>query len=467
MRYITLFFLPLFFIACTPKTVEPIEEVVKPVVEIDPNEPCRTWNGHPRQDEIIEAHVLYRDFLKMGKFDEAYPLWQKAYLAAPMADGRRSTHYEDGIKLNYHYFIKTQDAQYRKAIFDDLMPNMRACAKKPGYAAGRQAFDLYYDYPELATDREIYELFKIAINEGGVETEAYIMNPFIKVLADLHLSGDLSLEEARSYVQKIHEAMIHGLENCGDDCEDWSIVNSYVPGQMDRLESVEGFYDCDYYIEKYYVEFSENSADCEIVDNAYIRMKWGGCSEDNEKFSEVAEVKQSQCRTAPLGDIDLAEGRSCLESGDYNCAMAAYQRYVDKTDDNEKKAIYTLRMAKIAYAHLKNFPKARALALKAAKYKSNWGEPYMLIGNLYASSGPLCGPGTGWDSQIVTWPAIDKWNLAKKIDPTVTSNANRLIGKYSKYMPSVGDIFQRGLKQGQTFKVGCWINESTTIRAAK
>ena len=124
-------------------------------------------------------------------------------------------------------------------------------------------------------------------------------------------------------------------------------------------------------------------------------------------------------------------------------------------------------IAKIYYRDLKNFGLSRKYALKAAKLKSGWGEPYLLIGKLYASSGPICGPGRGWDSQIVTWPAIDKFKYAKRIDSSVAKEANKLIRSYQRFMPSIDDIFQRTYKEGQKFKVGCWINETTTIRAAK
>lgn len=458
----------LIAVGCSPKVSEPVEEPEEkePVVEIDPNDPCLTWNALPNKDAIIEAHVLYRDFLKQENYEEAYSFWQKAYEAAPMADGRRLTHFEDGIKLNHHFYLQSGEERYKESIFNEILPRMRQCAESSGYAAGRQAFDLYYSYPDLATDKEIYELFKLAIDEQKEKTAAFVLNPFIKVLTDLYFDEAISMEEAQNYVALIDSAMTYGLSNCGDKCADWEIVESYVPGQMDRLESVEDFFDCDYYMEKYYPEFLESRDDCDVVDNAFIRMKWGGCSEDDPRFKEVAAVKAEKCKQAPAGDPDLVEGRECLESGEYNCAMDAYQRYVDKIDDPEKKAKFVLRMAKISFAHLKNFPRARRLALEAASLRDGWGEPYMLIGNLYASSGPLCGPGTGWASQVVTWPAIDKWNYAKRIDPGVSSEANRLIGRYSRFMPSVGDIFQRGLKEGQRFRVECWIQENTTIRSA-
>jgi hypothetical protein len=58
------------------------------------------------------------------------------------------------------------------------------------------------------------------------------------------------------------------------------------------------------------------------------------------------------------------------------------------------------------------------------------------------------------------------FNKAKTIDPSVASEANTFINRYSQYMPTKGDVFQRSLKAGDTFKVGCWINRSTIIRTA-
>jgi len=469
MEYLKIGFLSFVIIisSCTPKVVEEVQEE-KPVVVDNPNDPCRTWNNAPNKDMIIENHVLYRDFLKQKDFDSAYDYWKQVFEAAPMADGKRTTHFEDGITLNFHFYEKTGEKKYRDEIINVLLPNMRKCSDKPGYTAGRQAFDLYYNFPGLASDEEMLELFKMSIDESGDKTEAFLLNPFVKLIADMHLDEKISMVEAQEYISKIDGALKYGVANCKEaQCKDWEVVAGYVPSQFDRLESVKGFFDCDYYLEKYYAAYKADPENCDVIDDAFISMKWGGCNSSNAMFAEISQLKETKCKEAPVGDVDLVEGRQCLENGDYNCAMNAYGRYVDKSTDLEKKAVFTLRQAKIAYAHLKNYPKARQYARKAASFKSNWGAPYMLIGNLYASSGPLCGPGTGWASQVVTWPAIDKWNYAKSIDPSVASKANQLIARYNKYMPSVGDIFQRGLKEGQTFNVGCWINESTKIRAAK
>jgi len=139
---------------------------------------------------------------------------------------------------------------------------------------------------------------------------------------------------------------------------------------------------------------------------------------------------------------------------------------MDSKSDNLAKAPVALIISKIYYAHIKNFPAARQYARKSAELDPSSGEPLMIIGKLYASSGPLCGPGTGWDSQVVTWVAIDKFEQAKRVDPSVADEANDWIRRYRKYMPTKEDIFFRQLKAGQSYTVPCWIQERTKIRTS-
>ena len=146
--------------------------------------------------------------------------------------------------------------------------------------------------------------------------------------------------------------------------------------------------------------------------------------------------------------------------------MDSYLKFVDNSKDNDQKARYLLLIANIYYRDLRNFPKSRKYALDAARLNPGWGDPYMLIGNLYASSGPLCGTGRGWESQVVTWPAIDMWTKARSIDPKVSSEASALITRYWQYMPKKEDIFFRSISAGSTYFVPCWIQESTIIRTS-
>ena len=160
----------------------------------------------------------------------------------------------------------------------------------------------------------------------------------------------------------------------------------------------------------------------------------------------------------------VAKAQTAYKAKQYDEAIALYDKAIAGEENVSTKADLTLRKAYAQYGK-GSYSAARTSAYAAGKLKANWGDPYILIGTMYASSGKRCGSGTGWDSQVVTWAAIDKWYYAKSIDANSAAKANELIGKYSKYMPTRTDIFQRGFKEGQAYKVGCWIGESTKIKA--
>jgi hypothetical protein len=116
-----------------------------------------------------------------------------------------------------------------------------------------------------------------------------------------------------------------------------------------------------------------------------------------------------------------------------------------------------------AQLRLDQYAKARENALKAAEHKKDWGQPYLLIGNLYAVSSNVCS-GSEVDKVSVFWAAVDKFAYAKNIDPKVTDEANNLIAKYSVYFPNNETLFFYSLKQGDNYTVKCWINENTRVR---
>lgn len=154
----------------------------------------------------------------------------------------------------------------------------------------------------------------------------------------------------------------------------------------------------------------------------------------------------------------------CLRNAEYRCAIDGLTKAAAETNDATQKGAYLLTVGKIYYAHLKNFPKARQAFQQAADARSGWGEPYLWIERCYPAADRAV---QGWDSQIVVWPAIDMWNKAKRIDSSTAAEKHKFIGQYEQYMPDRSEIFSRLLNDGDSFFVGCWIQECTTVRAAR
>lgn len=459
--------------SCTPKATPPVDTVVtnpKPPKE-KPTSPCPTFNDAPYPEEALENYVLYRDFIKAEDWKTAFDYWKKVYAVAPAADGQRNTIYADGVVFYERFMSQTNDKELKDSYLDTIFnfyDQMEKCYPDGMYASARKAFDLYYKYPDRATKLEIYEMFKKTIDKEGLKSPDFIINPFTSLLVELHLdSAQVSMSEAQTYQQKIRDIIKKGLADCKETaCERWAIINQYAPERLEAFETVRGFYDCDYYKNKYYQDFLDAPNDCDNVRTVYTRLVWGKCPETDEEFQELVRIGNENC--VPEGTTVAKTGYECLKNADYQCAIDNFEKAAAEAgDDSDKKAQYLLTISKIYYAHLKNFSRSRQYALRAAEANPNWGEPYLLIGRLYASSGPLCGPGRGWDSQIVVWTAIDMWNRAKRVDPSAAAEANKYINNYTQYMPTREDIFQRNLKEGESFYVGCWIQESTIIRTAK
>jgi tetratricopeptide (TPR) repeat protein len=114
----------------------------------------------------------------------------------------------------------------------------------------------------------------------------------------------------------------------------------------------------------------------------------------------------------------------------------------------------------------KDYKKARTLARKALEVRPNWGNPYILIGQAYVASRETAFSDP-FDRSTVFWAAVDQFIKAKNKDPEAKSKANGLINQYSKYFPNNEVVFFHTLKEGDSYKVGGWINENTTVRSSK
>jgi tetratricopeptide (TPR) repeat protein len=471
------FGLALFLNACTPKITEDVEPEKTTVVnEPEPPEAlpvkpgCERFQDLTYGEEFKQDYVLYRDRIRANDFEGAFPMWKRVYENTPAADGKRWTVFGDGIRIYEHLYNKTENPeeqrQYRNTILDLYDQIVECYPEQEAYVSGRKAFDYYYKYKDLASDSLIYQKLKYTIDQMQVETPVFVINPFTALLVNLYLDDKIPMEQAQYYALLIPEITEYNIEK-GENMESWEIVQNFTLPTLERFEGVEDFYDCEFYMEKYYTGVEDVIGDCNAMLKLYSKLRFGKCPEDMPELVTLLDTIYSfNCIKEDTDNPRTAAGRAlqCLKEGDFKYAVKEFEIAAEEAEDPIKKADYYLIIAKIYYSSLRNFPLSRSYALKAAKVRPNWGDPYILIGKLYASSGPLCGPGTGFDSQVVTWVAIDKWNRAKRIDPSVSSEANELINLYAQYMPKKEDIFQRTLKEGDKFKVECWIQETTTIR---
>ena len=378
-------FLSILIISCSPKTTpEPVvvekEETTTPTKQ-EPENPCTTFGDLAtlERDEVETAYVLYKDLVKQQKYTEAFPLWEKAYYGAPASNGRVKYQFDDGVAIYTAMHREEKDAA-KKAIYVDSVMSIydkrMECFGDEAYIQGRKAFDYYYTFPGTVSDDEIYNKFKMNFDVNGKKADYFVVNPFTKILSDRIIAKEISNEEGRKYAKLIGKTVEYGLKNCkGKLCESWAIINDYAPARLESLEGIDGFYDCDYYADKYYSRFENDPTNCDMINLVGRRLKRGGCAEADPRLIAVTNAYKEHCYEAPeLGDV--GKGNEAYRNGQYKEAIAFYTTHISKTLDANEKAKFEYRISQIYYGDVKDFPKARKHALNAASHRANWGEPF-------------------------------------------------------------------------------------------
>lgn len=134
-----------------------------------------------------------------------------------------------------------------------------------------------------------------------------------------------------------------------------------------------------------------------------------------------------------------------------------------ETDVNSKAEDYY--MIALLVFDQNNYSKARQYCQKALEANPNYGNAYMLIGKMYAATSKSVYPDDGVMARAVYYAAIDKFEKAKQVDPTVAEEANSLISSYRAHLPSTEEIFMHpDLEKGKAVTIGGWIGERTTVR---
>jgi tetratricopeptide (TPR) repeat protein len=170
---------------------------------------------------------------------------------------------------------------------------------------------------------------------------------------------------------------------------------------------------------------------------------------------EIVHQNAPTAKTAFLTGTLMLQDRSTLDK-----AIEYLNEAIQLYETNEQK-IEPYYMLGMAYQLKDNYSEARSAALNAIRINPNCGKAYILIGNLYRDSGARCGGGDNLP-YANNWAAADKYAKAAAVDPSVAEEAQK--ARSGLRFPSATEKFDRGLNAGDSYRVGCWIQEGTTVR---
>ncbi len=447
---------------------------------------CKTWNDSPQKEQAENAHSNYRSALKMNDIDLAFAEWKKAYDIAPAADGMRDFHYMDGVKLYKEKLKKATDDAAKNEIKQAIIRLYDECAscyesqsikltscsdsecykQKAAQVRGRKAFDMYYELnspyePNLTA-------FEASLSAGPDQVEYIVFEPAANIIVYQYKNNKLDAQKARALHEKLVEAADANIEAGGQYKAYYESAKARMLAKFSEIES--DIFDCDYFKSKLEPRYNESPDDPDMVKYVFNKLLQEGCDKDDPflsklktEYEKYAADENARIQAEFEANNPGVVANRLYREGDFEGALDKYALALESEEDPDKRAQYYFNIASIEFRKLGRLQNARTNALKAAELRSGWGQPYLLIGDIYAKAAKSCG-GDAWGQRIVILAALDKYLYARSIDGAVDEEANRKIGIYSSNKPSKDDAFMRGFKEGQEISTGCWIAERTILR---
>ena len=407
---------------------------------------------------------LYREFYKQWKqskyknsaIDDAIKPWRWVFLNCPR--GTQNT-YVDGVKIMKYLIKNEKNNVVKDKYIDTLMmvydQRIKYYSEKEGYILGRQGVDIF----GLRTKdfEKAYNIFKKSVEIQGNESAGPVLVYYFRSatkMAKADLVDNATIVETFDRICEIIDYNIKKNKSIGKSTANWENTKGNIE------LGFEPYATCENLIGIYQKKFDENPDNIELLKKITKILDKKDCNDDQLFFEATLKLYELEpsCASAYL------IGKIYLKHENYIEAIK-YLPEGTKLEDTEDVADCYILLAE-SYRSFKNYPKSRSYALKALEVRPDEGSPLIIIGDMYAASAKNCGDNE-LTLKVAYWAAVDKYYQAKKIDPSLAGIANSRIKSYSAHFPRIETIFFYNLNEGDSYKVECWINETTTIRAAK
>ncbi len=401
---------------------------------------------------------LYRQYAKNRNYKMALDYWKIVFDECPQAS---KNIYLDGVKIYKDLLGEKVTPERKNELSDTLMliydQRIQYYGEK-GKVRGRQGSDLlkYRRNDDIKYVQQGYEYLKESATLEGNSTSKAVLPTLLSSSITLYQSEIFDASkviEDYILVSSIVDAQIAKKPNDSNlEALKSSIDNNFVndgPGDCETL--------INFFTEEHKTKSQDPAFLTMLTDLLYKRE----CTESELYFTALKDLHTVQ----PDGNSASKIAKLAQSKGRYEEAVEYYNQAIElSTDDSQKGDIY-FSLA-VAYSKTKDYSKAREAALESAKLKEGFGEPYILIGQMYAESQEICTDGSQNNLPgAVFWAAVDKFYKAKSVDPNLSTRADQLIATYSKYFPNKEEAFFKGVNNGDSYTINsCWIHETTKAR---
>ncbi|MFH0761296.1 MAG: tetratricopeptide repeat protein [Bacteroidota bacterium] len=411
-------------------------------------------------EKCREYLSLYNEFYKQNNYTDAMPWWLKSIDICPKASKNLYIH---GEKMFTEKIKSETDPKKQSVLLDSLLwvldkriEYFGDDIKRPtGEIIGMKGIAIQQfrkeDYAKS------YELLKESIKLMGSKSSAAVLLTCMQASRQLFLDGAINEETVLSDYETAMDIVDANLKLTPDD-ENFKQTKTAI----ESFFTSSGAANCEALVKLYTGKFEALKDDAEWLKKVTRQLRKAGCT-DTDIFTQASEALFT---LEPSADAAHNIAYIFMRREDFVKAAEYLEQAVSLGKESEELADMYYELASINFSHFKNYQKAKTLLDKAMDARPNWGKPYLLLGQVFIGARDQMFT-EDWDKKTVFWVAVDKFIKAKSIDPEITDEANTYINDYSKYFPNTEEVFFHTLRDGDTYLVKGWINETTRVRSSK
>ncbi|MFO7922764.1 MAG: hypothetical protein R6U58_03660 [Bacteroidales bacterium] len=411
--------------------------------------------GDTPEDSIrcLRSLMLYSDRYKQDNFEDALPYWRIVFKNYPRASRNIYIH---GADIMSHMIETAETEEERKAYLDTAMMMFDQRIEYFGDKAnvlGRKGTFYFQHNNNIEEAEPGYEALEEALRLSGNDPSVAVIVTYMNVTIGKYMAGIFDSEkviEAYSYLTEL-------IDNALEKSSSKQLLKAR--NMVESMFTDSGAADCDALIDLFTDQVNNSPEDYELLEKVNDLLNNAGCT-DSDLYLSVTE-KMHVLDPSPKSALNLSSMYSARNNDDK--VIDYLKQAIDLQDDRMERANYYLELAIITNNVKQDKQLSRQYALQALNDNPALGRAHMHIGSLYASEDNCFDD--DFKNSTVYWAAVDRFREAKRVDPSISEEADRMIETYSAYFPDNETIFFNGLTEGESYTVECWINETTRVRS--
>ena len=414
----------------------------------------------PNADECVKYLSYYTEYYKQKNYDDATPNWRKAYELCPVSCSQNLLIH--GSELVSRLIAKNAKNPIAvEGLVDTLLTLQDQRAQYyPKYAVTAMNNKASYAAKYIKNDpKRVYDIYEGVIAANGAETKASVLFNDFKVAVDLYGAGQIGTEDVLNLYQRnlgMLEAIKPASEIEGKQIADFrtNIENLFISSKVAT---------CDDLLALFGPRYEANPNDLQLAKNIVKMLSLAEDCNDNDLYLNAVTTMYS---LEPSADAAYFLYKLHAAKGNVSDAVKYLNEAIDRDDSDVKAdASYNYELALYCFKNGRSAAAYEAALKVPSMDDSLAGKAYLLIGTIWGSAS--CG-GDEIARRAPYWVACDYMNKAKAADSSLTDDANRYIGQYSKYFPQAADAFMYGVNNGDSYTVSCGgMRATTTARTVK